>query len=793
MEYLAATTGIRMVARTGEADYLRFIRVADRPSSAVGRLGGEQFLRCAIADLVVDIERVTTYTDTSEDPPALAVEHVDGAGTHLLMAWRGEGNAWLNIGRPGPGPGLSDKVTITLRCEEAPTLAVRRSPTLNAPDLLSVLCATVIDGHVAVLASAGASVGGPLPLPTRLSLATGIVGSDALATSTGVAIAHHAGREELAWCDGDGRIVMGDLLRTSPTSGRVTITAVLPETSRSMPTLCSHASALYLAWRGLDDRVNVMVRPQGGINFIGKSTTDERTDGPVSLASAVTMPGPRPQLFASWRSQDGAISIGRVRDVPGDGPVRVNQLWQHGRTSHASTSAAPAIVGDGGAASLAVAWVGSGNTNLNVAPVSALGDEALIHEVGHALGLFHEQQRSDRDLFVQVIGPRDDSEYRNNYEVVDDAQKCEAYDLQSTMHYPTGPRLQPLPTGPGPAPSAAFSPLDIRTLQLAYPMTSVLTLPFTTPSSPAVSQLGAGEGVAIAWRDDGSDDLSVVGVPLELIYRPGGTLFPTFGAPVPWTSTPGAPPARLTGADLRPGAPWPPYRLPERSAAGPSLALSTMCWRGAGNENLSVASLGDMAVRWKVVLPDRSEFAPAIARCGGGYLLAWTGTDERLNVALLDDRGAILARDITLQRSDAAPSVACDTEGRAFLAWKGVGNDALNVAAVQTSSGSLGLGSPTTLDERCDPVTGPSVACVGPWLCLGWRGKGNDYLNVITSPDLGGTFSQKHVSGERSEHAPALAGFATGIGRLTSHALVVAWTGVGNHRVNVAIVGLRLP
>ena len=73
----------------------------------------------------------------------------------------------------------------------------------------------------------------------------------------------------------------------------------------------------------------------------------------------------------------------------------------------------------------------------------------VVHEVCHALGLWHEQSRPDRDQYVEVIeeNVRNDRLYnffkRNTYSI---DYRGESYDYGSIMHY--GPRAFSINHGP---------------------------------------------------------------------------------------------------------------------------------------------------------------------------------------------------------------------------------------------------------------------------------------------------------------------------------------------------------
>jgi len=64
---------------------------------------------------------------------------------------------------------------------------------------------------------------------------------------------------------------------------------------------------------------------------------------------------------------------------------------------------------------------------------------SALHETGHAIGLFHEHNRNDRDEFVQIDGDCVDPIYAlsGNFSISTGSQSVGPYDFRSVMHYPS--------------------------------------------------------------------------------------------------------------------------------------------------------------------------------------------------------------------------------------------------------------------------------------------------------------------------------------------------------------------
>ena len=104
----------------------------------------------------------------------------------------------------------------------------------------------------------------------------------------------------------------------------------------------------------------------------------------------------------------------------------------------------------------------------------------------------------------------------------------------------------------------------------------------------------------------------------------------------------------------------------------------------------------------KVTLPDTSPKSPALASMHGILFLAWKGDgNDTLNLESSADNGRTFGHKFTSDETSPQAPALCAHNGQIYIAWKGDGNDNLNVAQLTLSGGHItGFASKMCIRDR---------------------------------------------------------------------------------------------
>ncbi|MGA1826827.1 M12 family metallopeptidase [Microbacterium sp.] len=210
-------------------------------------------------------------------------------------------------------------------------------------------------------------------------------------------------------------------------------------------------AALALAHQGGDDQLDLVFVDRNGVVSVMWVQGGGAWQGPVGLTPAGAA---LPRTAVTLANQGGDDQLDAVY-VDGNGMVNVMWVvgggaWQ-GPVGLTAAGAAPAgapvaigedpsrldamIAGTGGVPIIATVLGLNPWSTFSPIDGGGWGLRAITHELGHVLGLFHEQQRPDRDSYLTYHPERVVPGKEHNFDIPGEAQPLGAYDYASIMHY----------------------------------------------------------------------------------------------------------------------------------------------------------------------------------------------------------------------------------------------------------------------------------------------------------------------------------------------------------------------
>jgi uncharacterized protein with LGFP repeats len=185
---------------------------------------------------------------------------------------------------------------------------------------------------------------------------------------------------------------------------------------------------------GLDGpmQVSYEVRADGSKLMEGDIVLDEVFDeNPAHARAAVIRNKQWPGAVVPYAIEAGMADQARVTAAVAEWNANTPYQW----VVRTNQSAYVYFKGDSTVCESAVGRQG-GRQDIKLAP--GCDWSAAAHEMGHAVGFFHEQSRKDRDSFINIVWSNVKAAKKFNFDKIgSDADDWGVYDASSIMHYPS--------------------------------------------------------------------------------------------------------------------------------------------------------------------------------------------------------------------------------------------------------------------------------------------------------------------------------------------------------------------
>ncbi|MFO7546450.1 MAG: M12 family metallopeptidase [Trueperaceae bacterium] len=141
-------------------------------------------------------------------------------------------------------------------------------------------------------------------------------------------------------------------------------------------------------------------------------------------------------------------------------------------------------------------WVGRKGGLQVITLANGCGIGSIMHEIAHAVGVWHEQSRSDRDDYVEIIEEDIEADKEHNFDQQPGAVDVGPYDYGSIMHYPAdafglrdedGNRkttIRVLQPGVTIGQRNGLSLLDVEAINRLYPLEPMPYVVLVPPAGP---------------------------------------------------------------------------------------------------------------------------------------------------------------------------------------------------------------------------------------------------------------------------------------------------------------------